>query len=204
MADPLAGGHHEETPIPPARLFSHVIGVDDAPFLREHRGRVLVVAVAYAGLRLEGVLSTHVRRDGADATRAIAARLGDSRFRAHTRLVMFQGIALAGFNVVDIHGLREALGIPVLVVARRPPRLGAMRAALLDHVPGGARKWALIEKAGPMEAAAGVMVQRAGLSLAEASVAIEHLAVNGRIPEPLRVAHLIAGGVTTGQSRGRA
>src|SRR5262249_45071342 len=90
--------------------FSHVIGVDDAPFAREHRGRVLVVARAYAGLRLEGVLSTHVRRDGADATRALAERFGGSRFAAHTRLVMLQGIALAGFNVVDIHGLHEALG----------------------------------------------------------------------------------------------
>jgi endonuclease V-like protein UPF0215 family len=30
------------------------------------------------------------------------------------------------------------------------------------------------------------------------------LSINGAIPEPLRVAHLIAGGVTTGQSRGRA
>jgi endonuclease V-like protein UPF0215 family len=165
---------------------------------------VLVVAVAFAGLRLEGVLSTHVRRDGADATRALTERIGGSRFAAHTRLVMFQGIALAGFNVIDIHALHEALGIPVLVVARRPPRLAAIRAALLDHVPGGARKWALVEKAGPMEATAGVMVQRAGLTLPEATAAIEGLAVNGRIPEPLRVAHLVAGGVTTGQSRGRA
>jgi uncharacterized protein len=184
--------------------FSHVIGVDDAPFSREHRGRVLVVAVAYAGLRVEGVLSTHVRRDGADATRALAACLGSSRFHAHTRLVMFQGIALAGFNVVDIHALHEAVGIPVLVVARRAPRLDAIRAALLDHVRGGARKWALIEKAGAMEPAAGLMVQRAGLTLPQAEAAITRLAVNGRIPEPLRVAHLVAGGVTTGQSRGRA
>ncbi len=189
---------------PYPRRFSHVIGLDDAPFERGHRGRVLVVATAFAGLRLEGVLSTRVRRDGADATRALAACIGSSRYAAHTRLVMLQGIALAGFNVVDIHGLHEALGIPVLVVARRAPRLAAIRAALLDHVPGGARKWALIEKAGPMEATAGVMVQRAGLSLEHAGGVVQRLAVNGSIPEPLRMAHLIAGGVTTGQSRGRA
>jgi endonuclease V-like protein UPF0215 family len=163
-----------------------------------------VVAAAFSGLRPEGVLSTRVRRDGADATRVLAERIGSSRYAAHTRLVMFQGIALAGFNVIDIHGLREALGIAVLVVARRPPRLAAMRAALLDHVRGGARKWALIEKAGPMEAAAGVMVQRAGISLADAGAVIARLAVHGNIPEPLRLAHLVAGGLTTGESRGRA
>jgi endonuclease V-like protein UPF0215 family len=165
---------------------------------------VLVVAVAFAGATIEGVLSTRVRRDGADATRMLAACIGASRYAPHTRLVLLQGIALAGFNVVDIHGLHDALGIPVLVVARRPPRLDAMRAALLGRVPGGARKWALIEKAGPMEPAAGVMVQRAGISLDDARAVIERSAVHGRVPEALRVAHLVAGGVTTGHSRGRA
>jgi endonuclease V-like protein UPF0215 family len=183
---------------------SHVIGVDDAPFVRTHRGRVLVVAVAFAGPTIEGVLSTRVRRDGADATRALAACIGASRYAAHTRVVLLQGIALAGFNVVDIQGLHEQLGIPVLVVARRRPRLEAIRGALLDRVPGGARKWGLIEKAGPMEPCAGVMVQRAGISLEDATAVVERFAVHGNVPEPLRVAHLIAGGVTTGHSRGRA
>jgi len=188
----------------PSARFSHVIGFDDAPFLREHRGDVLVVGTAWSGLRLEGVLSTRVRRDGRNATTALAALVKRSRFAAHTRLIMLQGIALAGFNVVDINGLHEALGIPVLVVARRRPTLSAIREALLGHVRGGARKWALIEKAGPMEPLGQVYVQRAGISLEEAGEVVSRWSVSGNIPEPLRVAHLIAGGVTTGQSRGRA
>jgi endonuclease V-like protein UPF0215 family len=183
---------------------AHVIGVDDAPFEREHRGDVLIVATAYSSLALQGVLSSRVRRDGRNATSAIASLIASSRFAAHTQAVLLQGIALAGFNVVDIHGLHAALGVPVLVVARRAPAMGAIRAALLERVRGGARKWALIERAGPMEPAAGVYVQRAGISLAEAGAVIERFAVNGRIPEPLRVAHLIAGGITDGHGRGRA
>jgi endonuclease V-like protein UPF0215 family len=50
-------------------------------------------------------------------------------------VVCLQGIALAGFNVVDLKGLYTALGIPVLVVSRRRPRVNAIRRALLDHVP---------------------------------------------------------------------
>ena len=73
-------------------------------------------------------------------------------------------VAGSGFNVVDLRALHEALGIPVLVVARRPPRLAAIRAALLSRVPGGAKKWALIEQAGPMEPVAGLMIQREGHS----------------------------------------
>jgi endonuclease V-like protein UPF0215 family len=54
-----------------------------------------------------------------------------------------------------------------------------------------------------MEAVAGVFVQRVGLDAGEAERVIERLSVNANIPEPLRTAHLIAGGIATGQSRGR-
>jgi endonuclease V-like protein UPF0215 family len=187
-----------------ARRFTHVIGFDDAPFERSHRGNVLVVGAIYAGRRLEGVLSGKVRRDGANAARALAALVRGSRFRPHLQLVLLQGIALAGFNVVDLDGLHRAVGIPVLVVVRKPPNLARIRRALLDHVPGGARKWRLIERAGPVERCGGVYVQRAGLTLAEAALALAALSASSNLPEPLRTAHLIAGGVTRGESRHRA
>jgi hypothetical protein len=79
-----------------------------------------------------------------------------------------------------------------------------MRRALLDHVPGGARKWRLIEAAGPMEAIGRLYIQRAGLSLTQATGLLAGLCVHSLVPEPLRVAHLIAGGLITGESRGRA
>ncbi|WP_437727840.1 DUF99 family protein [Sorangium sp. So ce861] len=186
-----------------ARL-SHVIGVDDAPFARDHRGDVPVVGAVFAGLRLEGVLSTRVRRDGRNATPAIDAMIRGSRFYAQAQVVLLQGIAVAGFNVVDIAALRDALALPVVVVARRPPNLDAIRDALLSRVRGGRRKWALIERAGPMEPVGGVYVQRAGISLEDTSALLARLSVHGHLPEPLRAAHLIAGGLTTGESRGRA
>jgi endonuclease V-like protein UPF0215 family len=92
----------------------------------------------------------------------------------------------------------------VIVVARRQPDMAAIRRALLGRVPGGARKLALIERAGPMEACAGVYVQRAGITLERAAALLRRLAVHGKLPEPLRTAHLIAGGVATGESRHRA
>jgi len=78
-----------------------------------------------------------------------------------------------------------------------------IRRALLEHVRGGERKWRLIECLGPMESVAGLCVQRVGISRGESEAVIERLAVHGKIPEPLRAAHLIAGGIATGRSRGR-
>jgi endonuclease V-like protein UPF0215 family len=183
--------------------FSHVVGFDDFPFPRSHRGDVPVVGAVFSGVRLEGVLRGRVRRDGANATRELARLVSGSKFAGHLQLVMLQGIALAGFNVVDVHALHACLGLPVLVVARRRPDLDAIRSTLLSRVPGGARKWRLVERAGPMEEVEGVFVQRAGLSLPEATAALRATTLTGRIPEPLRTAHLIAGGIGTGESRGR-
>jgi len=186
------------------RIISNVIGFDDFPFPRPHRGDVRVVGVVYSGTRLDGVLSGRIRRDGANATQRIAELVAGSKFAPQLQLVMLQGIALGGFNVVDIHRLHACLGIPVMVVARRAPRMRLIREALLGQVPGGRRKWALVERAGPMEPAGGVFVKRAGLSLDAADDVIGRFSVYGHLPEPLRVAHLIAGGVGTGESRGRA
>ncbi len=183
---------------------SHVVGFDDAPFPRGARGDVPVVGCVFSGPVFTGVLSGTVRKDGRNATEVLARLVTESKWAPQLQLVMLQGIALAGFNVVDLAALGRLTGLPVLVVARRRPGLVAIREALLSRVPGGARKWALVEAAGPMEACAGVYVQRAGLSLDEAAGVIARTALHGRIPEPLRAAHLVAGGAWGGESRGRA
>jgi endonuclease V-like protein UPF0215 family len=153
-------------------LPTHVIGVDDAPFAHEHRGDVALVGAVFAGLRLEGVVAGRVRRDGANATPALVQMIGRSRFARHLQAVLLQGIAVAGFNVIDIHALAAALSVKVIVVTRRRPDLAAIRRALLERVPGGRRKWALIERVGPMEPAAGVWLQRAGIGLEEAAALV--------------------------------
>lgn len=187
-----------------AGRFTHVIGFDDAPFDHAHRGDVLVVGTFYAGTRLEGVLSGKVRRDGANATRVLAHRLRHSRFHPHLHLVLLQGIAFGGFNVVDLHELHREIGVPVVAVMRSKPDFDRIRRALLEQVPGGARKWKLIEKAGSVEPAGRLFVQRAGITLAQTVPALASLCVTATIPEPLRTAHLIAGGVARGESRHRA
>jgi endonuclease V-like protein UPF0215 family len=207
----------------------NVIGFDDGPFAREHRGDVLLVGVVCSGTRLDGVVSGRVRRDGADATRRMIQLVRESPFGSHLGAVMLQGIAVGGFNVVDIHSLSEALGVGVLVVTRRPPDMASVRRALFSdappsrpRVPGAPRKWRLIERAGAIEplgasrrslsrparsglrtAAPRLWIQRAGLSMETARKLVDATTLHGNVPEPVRLAHLIAGGIVTGTSRGR-
>lgn len=206
----------------------NVIGFDDGPFPREHRGDILLVGVVCSATRVDGIVSGRIRRDGVDSTRTMVELVRASQFGEHIQAIMLQGIAVGGFNVVDVHGLSQALKIPVIVCVRRPPDMSAVRRALFSdnptsrpRVPGAARKWKLIEQAGTLEQlgpsrrslkrASGLStsgpklwIQRAGLSMEEARKIVTATTLHGNIPEPLRVAHLIAGGITTGKSRGRA
>ncbi len=182
---------------------NHLVGFDDGPFRPEHRGDVDLIGALFSGPHLVGVLRGRIRRDGANATRNLANLVETSPFRPQLQGVLLQGIAFAGFNVVDIQALHQRLGLPVLVVMRRLPDLAAIERALIGSVPGGRRKWRLIERAGPPEAVAGVYVQRAGIGLPEAEQVILRFSTLGRIPEPLRTAHLIATGIAPLPSRQR-
>lgn len=183
---------------------SNTVGFDDAPFPRRHRGRVPVVGAVFASTRFDGVLLGSVERDGDDATAVFARLVRHSRFYEHVQVVFLQGITFGGFNVVDVPALSAQLRRPVLVVARRQPNWEKLRQALCEKIAGGAAKWRVLEQLGPMEPVAGVYVQRCGLSLEDARSIIQRTALWGRLPEPLRVAHLIAGAIARGESRGGA
>ncbi len=186
------------------RRLSYLIGFDDAPFDREHRGDVPVIGAVFNGPRLEGVLRGKVRRDGANATRNLAALIEGSRFAPSLQAVLLQGITFAGFNVVDLVALSERVGLPVVAVCRRKPDLARIRRALLGSVPGGARKWRLIERLPPARRHGSVYLHHVNLDWAEATTLVDRCASNSSLPEPLRTAHLIAGALVDGESRHRA
>ena len=49
-----------------------------------------------------------------------------------------------------------------------------------------------------------IYFQVAGISVPKAKEIIQVSVTNGHMPEPIRTAHIIAAGIVTGESRGRA
>jgi endonuclease V-like protein UPF0215 family len=186
------------------KRYSNVIGFDDSPFAKDHMGSVKVVGTVFAAQRFDGVLITDVEKDGSDSAETINRVICRSRFKDHIQLLMLQGITLAGFNVVDARYLQQQLQIPVLVVSRKLPDLTSIRTALLDNIADGARKWALINSLGPMQPMCGLYVQRVGISETAAAATIRQFAMHGKVPEPIRLAHMIAGALVEGESHGTA
>ncbi len=86
--------------------WSRTLGIDDAPSRRGERGNVLVVGAVYrGGHTFEGLLSTTVRRDGANATTKLIRMIRPSKFYRQLDAILLDGIALGGFNVVDLDRL---------------------------------------------------------------------------------------------------
>jgi hypothetical protein len=182
----------------------HWIGVDDGPFEKRASPNAPIVGVVMEGGDLvEGVAITRFPVDGDGSTGFLADWISGLRFARGLHGVVLGGITIAGLGVVDVPLLSERLGLPVVVVNRRDPRAHrldqALRAAgLADRIP-------IVERTPPALALdARLFVAAAGM---EAERAIEWVHANRRkslLPEPLRIAHLIAAALASGQSRGRA
>jgi endonuclease V-like protein UPF0215 family len=80
-----------------------ILGVDDGVFTPHSEELVDVVGVVYrGGYWLDGFMHTRVRVDGLDATEKLAEMIIKSPHYPQLRVVMLNGVTLAGFNVVDI------------------------------------------------------------------------------------------------------
>ncbi len=177
-----------------------VLGIDDGPFRPHTRGRALLIgAVLRGGRWLDGVLSTSVAVDGRDATRKIAEMVNGSRHKGQLRVIMTDGATFAGFNVIDIRKIFKQTGIPVVAVSKDRPNLKEIKQAI-KNLSDWRERWKILRRAGkiyPVEPRSGarVFMQIAGVKRADAEKIVKVTATRSFVPEPLRVAHLIARGV---------
>jgi endonuclease V-like protein UPF0215 family len=186
-----------------------IAGFDDAPFIPRSKGKVPVVGVVFRGGEfLDGVYKTDVEIDGMDATKVLIKLINKSKHKEQLRVVMFNGITIGGFNMINISKLWEKTGLPVIAINRREPNLKKIRTALRKF-DDFEKRWNCIEEAGrihrmKIEKNKNIYYQFKGLKQTEAESIIRLSCTRSQIPEPLRVAHLIASALVKGESGGRA
>ena len=180
-----------------------VIGIDDSPFKKFKRGQVLVVGTIFRGGQyFDGVLSTKVSIDGSNSTKKIADMINNCKFKPQLRCILLNGIAVAGFNVIDIKELSQKTKLPVVVVIRKKPNIEKIKETLIKI--NKKNKIRLIEKAGSVVPVGEIFIQLTGLSIEKAKEILKITCTRSLIPEPIRISHLIASGITDGESRGKA
>jgi len=189
--------------VPPPRR-PHLLGIDDGPFEKFAEGaRAPLVGVMMEGADLvEAVAVTDFPVDGDGITGFLADWIGGRRFGPALQGVLFTGITLAGLAVLDPEALARALACPVLVVNRRRPEDAPLRHALATA--GLEARAVLLERASAsFRSAGGLWVAAAGASREHAEALVAATRRKSDLPEPLRVAHLVARAVADGESRGR-
>ena len=118
-----------------------VLGIDDGVFAPRTKGKVNVVGVVYRGSYcLDGVMRTEVEIDGLDATEKLVAMIMGSPHYKQLRVIMLNGVTLAGFNVVDVKELCGRTGLPVMVVTREKPDMKEIKKALSNLLESD-RRW---------------------------------------------------------------
>ena len=189
------------------KAHTRFLGIDDAPFTFADKTTAVVGAAVRAPGYLEGVMLAEVAVDGADAQAVIAAMVNRSRYKEGLELIFVDGIAVGGFNLVDIRRLHEDTGLPVVSVTRRAPDTAAMVRALKRRFEDWEVRAAVVLREKPLAVRTAhrpLYVNVAGVSAKEAGEAIRISIVRGNLPEPIRMAHLIAAAYRRGESRGRA
>jgi len=179
-----------------------VVGVEDGGFSRKLPGcgvqKALFVGVLLRGEWINDFKADMITVDGLDATEKLISMLRHWSFDA----VMLAGVSFAGFNLVDPTIVSEEFNTPVIVISRTKPNNIAVKNALRKHFEDWRVRWIVFEKLGSvyevvsMPAEPPVYVEVIGTELDWASELIRATSVCCRVPEPIRVARLVARGLT--------
>jgi endonuclease V-like protein UPF0215 family len=183
------------------------LGIDDGSFDKfdKEQKKICLVGVVMRGNSvMEGVLTKSVEIDGDDATKTITSMVNTTKHRDQLRAVLTDGITVAGLNVIDISHVSRKTGLPIIVVSRKLPDLEKMDEAL-KHVKDSKKRSGLLRKAGPMYKmeTPKVNFQCRGCDEKRAREIIRVTVNRSVLPEPIRLAHLIATGISRGESVGR-
>lgn len=180
-----------------------IVGVDDGFFLPHTHGKCDVIGVVFrGGYWLDGVMRTQIEIDGMDATEKIGGMIANSPHHGQLRVVMLDGVTFAGFNIVDTSQLHEIVSLPVIAVTREKPDFDDIQKAL-KNLSFSKERWKAIAdgkdvaKVSMRDGKKAVYIQAVGIELDIAKRVVRSTATRSNIPEALRVAHLIASGLTS-------
>lgn len=188
------------------KKFVRAVGIDDAPFKFTQTNCKVFFVVVRAPNYIEGMFCTKVTVDGLDATEKIIEQLKSSRFFEQLDVIFLDGCTVAGFNVVDIKAIYKAVGVPVITVTRKEPDLGEIGNTLRKKFTDWEQRLAMITKTklNCVEAVRNpVYVGIAGMDLSTAKLFLKRFTVQGSIPEPIRIAHMLGSLFVKGETKGK-
>jgi endonuclease V-like protein UPF0215 family len=175
-----------------------IVGVEDGSFQKNVTKKAVLAAVLVTGSKIERAKALMITVDGLDATERLSVSIRGWEFDA----LLLSAISFAGFNLVDPTKVSDAFGKPIIIVSRTKPNNETVKRALRAHFEDWEVRWTIFAKLGSVHRVATplgkrpVYLETVNADAEWASRLVCALAFWGRLPEPLRVAGLIARGLS--------
>ena len=178
-----------------------VLGVAES-FREKAKISTLVGVVMRRDLVIDGFGIGKLTVSGSDAAKAITSLVEDLN-RNDLNAIMLSGSVLSLYNIVDVDALCERLSLPVVALT-----FSKSKANLVQNIeerfpkPIARKKKVLLEKLGTpkrmtLYTGYDVFVRNAGITEEVAKRLLDGFTLQGAIPEPVRVARLLAKEVST-------
>lgn len=145
-------------------------------------------------LRIDGFIFSTVTVGGMDATASIL-HMVDELKRKDINVIMLSGCVIAWFNIINPSQIAQKTGIPVICVTYEDSE--GLIAEIRHHFPGDNVRISAYENLGeriPIELHTHqtIFIRAWGLDQQDAAQLCNDFTLEGKIPEPLRVARLCA------------
>lgn len=171
------------------------VGIAES-FRRELEKSVLAGIVMRSDFIIDGVGFNRITVGGMDATEGIV-HLVESLHRDDINLMMLNGCVISWFNIVDLQKVYERLRIPLICVTYEESE--GLEAHIALHFEGHERDVRIeaykdLGERVPMKLYNHyeVLIRHLGIEKTEAELVLKKFTAHGRVPEPLRVARIVA------------
>lgn len=172
-----------------------VLAVEGGSFRKGVDRRVPSAFLFAEGIRPKRLIVKWVEVDGLDATERLKEAIREGEMKEG--IVIAGSVPIAGFNLIDAREVLREFGLPTVFVLRERPDKDAVRSALMRHFKDWGRRLEVIEAAGPvvevvLAEGERIFIEAVGIGEAEAKKIVEGLTIFGKLPEPLRIARMVA------------
>jgi endonuclease V-like protein UPF0215 family len=187
----------------PNKRAIRVLGIAES-FRKGDALSVLSGVVMRSDLVLDGVCLGRATVGGDDATASVVAMYRSLR-RQDVNAVMLSGCIISHYNIVDIDEVSRQTGLPVVCLTYRES--AGIEEAIRSQFADPEAKVALYRRLGArtkllLGTGVGVYARLSSIPVADALRVTESFTLQGGLPEPVRVAKLLARAVRAGAHPG--
>lgn len=174
-----------------------VLGVSES-FARSDTRSIVAGIVMRGDLRMDGFGLCRPTVGGRDATEQLVA-LFKRLARDDIRAIILGGGVISWFNVIDLPRLYESTGVPVLCVSFEESE--GLEKYIREYFPDDCdERIETLTRSGertlvPLQTGHSVYLIVHGIGLKRAKQLLNLFTIDGRVPEPVRVARHIAAGI---------